>query len=312
MPNKAHLAKLKDGIKNENFDIWNRWRQENPDIKPNLSGAELSGAELSWANLSWANLSWANLSEANLSQAYLGGANLNGADFYPADLLGAVISYTIFGNNDLGKAKGLDEIAHFGPSSIGIDTIYRSKGNIPGIFLRGAGVPESLIQYLPSLVGNPIEFYSCFISYSHEDKSFARRLYDGLQGRGIRCWLDEKHMLPGDDIYARVDRAIRIRDKVLLCCSKNSLDSWWVSNEIKTTLEKEQQLGKNRNEKILSLIPLNLDGYMFGDKWDSGYRAEIRSRLAADFAGWEQDNKKFEEQFERVIMALHRQRPAEI
>ncbi len=32
----------------------------------------------------------------------------------------------------------------------------------------------------------PIEFYSCFISYSHADKSFADRLYYGLQMRGIR------------------------------------------------------------------------------------------------------------------------------
>jgi hypothetical protein len=30
-----------------------------------------------------------------------------------------------------------------------------------------------------------------------EDKLFARRLHDTLQGRGIRCWLDEKQMLPG-------------------------------------------------------------------------------------------------------------------
>jgi len=63
----------------------------------------------------------------------------------------------------------------------------------------------------------PIQFYSCFISYSHEDKPFARRLHDTLQGQGIRCWLDEKQILPGDDIYEHVDRGIRLWDKVLLC-----------------------------------------------------------------------------------------------
>jgi len=47
----------------------------------------------------------------------------------------------------------------------------------------------------------PIQFYSCFISYNHTDKSFARRVHDTLQGRVIRCWLDEKQMIPGDDIY---------------------------------------------------------------------------------------------------------------
>ena len=57
------------------------------------------------------------------------------------------------------------------------------------------------------------------------------RLHDTLQGRGIRCWLDEQ-MLPGDDIHQAVDHGIRLWDKVLLCCSENSLTSWWVDNEI--------------------------------------------------------------------------------
>jgi len=70
-----------------------------------------------------------------------------------------------------------------------------------------------------------IQFYSCFISYSQEDKSFARRLHDTLQGRGIRCWLDERQLLPGDDIYHRVDEGIRFWDKVLLRCSEHSLTS---------------------------------------------------------------------------------------
>ena len=88
-------------------------------------------------------------------------------------------------------------------------------------------MPDEFIAYIGSMVGRPIEFYCCFISYSHEDNLFARRLLDALQGRGIRCWLDEKQMLPGDDIYEQVDRGIRSWDKVLLCCSEHSLASWW-------------------------------------------------------------------------------------
>lgn len=149
-----------------------------------------------------------------------------------------------------------------------------------------------------------IEFYSCFISYTHADKSFARRLHDALQGRGIRCWLDEHQLLPGADIHEEVDRGIRLWDKMLLCCSKDSLTSWWVNYEIEKAFEKEQRLMKERGEKALALIPLNLDGYLFSKEFHGGAAHTLRSRLAADFMGWATDDKKFEEQFERLVRAL--------
>ncbi len=60
---------------------------------------------------------------------------------------------------------------------------------------------------------------------------------------------------------------------------------------------------KERGHKILSLIPLDLDGYLF-DGWESGKARQVRSRLAIDFKGWEHDNEKFEEQFEAVVKAM--------
>ena len=90
----------------------------------------------------------------------------------------------------------------------------------------------------------------------------------------------------------------------MLCCSEASLTSWWVDNEINKAFTKEQQRVKDSGKKVLSLIPLNLDGYMFTSEWTSGKKDEILSRLAADFTRWETDPAEFEKQFERVVEAL--------
>jgi len=89
-----------------------------------------------------------------------------------------------------------------------------------------------------------VDFYPSFISYSLKDKVFVQRPHDALPVKGIRCWLDEHQHKLGDDIHIcrSVDRGIRIRDKVLLCCSQTPLDSWWVDREIDTAIRKEKNV----------------------------------------------------------------------
>jgi hypothetical protein len=120
---------------------------------------------------------------------------------------------------------------------------------------------------------------------------------------------------PGDDIHEEVDRGIRLWDKVLLCCSKDSLTSWCVDNEIGKAFAKEQALMKDRKRKVLALIPLDLDGYLLKG-WNSGKASQVKERVAADFRGWEVSHSKFDEQVENVIRSLRsdeggRERPPE-
>ena len=165
-------------------------------------------------------------------------------------------------------------------------------------------MPDTFIEYMKSLTMKPFEYYSCFISYSHSDKSVARRLHDALQGRGIRCWLDEHQILPGDDLFDVVDRGIKMWDKVILLCSKASLTSWWVDNELEAAFNKEQQLMEKREKKVTALIPLDLDGYLFNDECRNSKAKQIKSRFVGDFTGWESDNAIFETGFDKLIKAL--------
>jgi TIR domain-containing protein/pentapeptide repeat protein len=271
-----------------------------------LRRAQLVDADLSGAQLQGSDLSSADLRRANLTRANLEEANLNGVNLEQTNLTKATIGFTKFTDIDLSTTKGIETIKHTAPSTVGIDTIYRSQGNIAAAFLTGSGVPDIFVTYMKDLIAamSPLKFYSCFISYSHADKVFARKLHGELHRHGIRCWRDEHQLLPGDDIYEEVDRGIRLWDKILLCCSESALTSWWVDNEIGTAFEKEQQLMRERGRKVLALIPLNLDGYLFSEKWESGYQAQVRRRLAADFTGLDEDSEKFKEEIEKLVRAL--------
>lgn len=80
MANLEHLARLQQKV-----ELWNGWRQENHEVKPELIGADLTDANLREANLREANLRGANLRGSNLKGANLSGADLRGADFRRAD-----------------------------------------------------------------------------------------------------------------------------------------------------------------------------------------------------------------------------------
>src|SRR5689334_10355719 len=103
MANQQHLDLLKQGV-----EIWNHWRKEHPDIRPDLRESKLIcmglregdhrnakiwrrdpsrillteafGEQLDEAVVHGANLRGGNLSGADLSGADLSGADLSGAD----------------------------------------------------------------------------------------------------------------------------------------------------------------------------------------------------------------------------------------
>jgi uncharacterized protein YjbI with pentapeptide repeats len=260
-----------------------------------LSEANLSEANLSSADLSEANLSEADLTVANLSAAHLRGANLSSANLREADLSEAYFMETILSNVDLSRCKNLDSIRHAGPSPIDIRTLQRS-GRLPLVFLRGVGLPDTLIEYLPSLLQQAIQHYSCFISHSSKDDEFARRLHADLQNNGVRCWFAPEDMKIGAKILDTLDAAIRLRDKVLLVLSEASIAADWVEFEVKKAFAEERQRGTT------VLFPVRLDDAVFKTK--EAWAVMLRDdRNIGDFHAWK-DHDAYQQTLERLLRDL--------
>jgi hypothetical protein len=110
MTDNDYLSLIQQGV-----EAWNRWREENPEVKPDLSRAYLFEADLSGFNLSHvnfnrvcligANLKRANLSSANLDGAYVSGANLSEANLHGANLNSANLSEANLTGADLTSAQ---------------------------------------------------------------------------------------------------------------------------------------------------------------------------------------------------------------
>jgi hypothetical protein len=256
-----------------------------------LGNADLFGAFLFNTDFTWTDLAAVSLISADLVQTKFVSSNLSHANLAHASLEG-----TVFANINLERVQGLDSVHHRGPSTLGIDTLYKSGGQIPQVFLRGCGLADDFIVYIRSLVKEPIQFYSCFISYSAKDQVFTERLHSDLQSRGIRCWYAPEKMKIGDKMRTGIDESIYLHDKLLLVLSKHSVESAWVEKEVETAMEKE------RTEKRTVLFPIRIDNTVM--KIKGGWPADIRrSRHIGDFRRWK-DHDAYQVVFDGLVRDL--------
>jgi TIR domain/Pentapeptide repeats (8 copies) len=326
MANPEHLKILKQEVA-----AWNQWREDSPEEVPDLSGVDLSGANLrgkpgppvaleiklvrsaehqligaslegadfvgtnlSGTDLKRANLTGADLSRANLSRADLRWTNLSKTILTQADLTAASAQSTILADVDLSTVRGLERVMHVGPSTIGIDTIYRSKGKISEAFLKPAGVPEGFIRLVRPLVASG--FYRSFISYSIRDEEFSKQLYDDLWLNGVQCWRFPEDAKGGEPVWGEIDRAIGEHEKVLVICSANSLQSPPVLREIERALQREDREKKN------ILFPIAIDNYLFKD-WNHPRKADVVAVVVRDFINWK-DRDIYRQALERLLRDL--------
>jgi uncharacterized protein YjbI with pentapeptide repeats len=302
----------------------------------NLSRATLIGASLKQASLKDSRLAHtilmkADLRDADLSNAYfhksiLAMADFSGAYLYKTHLSDVYLSNakftyasladTVLGACDLSTIVDLEKTYHHGPSTVGIDTLNKSKGRIPEVFLRGCGLSDADIEYArlsdPDLsneevnniqykiynlrANQAIQVSPLFISYSHGDTEFVDTLEKPLNAMGIRFWRDI-HDLKAGRMEKQIDQAISQNRIVLLVLSEHSLRSDWVEHEVRKARELEREMSQD------VLCPIALDASWRDSRWPKRIMEQIMEYNILDFSEW-RDDSKFESKFRKLIDGL--------
>jgi hypothetical protein len=98
----------------------------------------------------------------------------------------------------------------------------------------------------------PKSTYDAFISYSTRDREAADRLCEGLEARGLHCWMAPRDIAPGAKFDIAVISAIRKSRALVLVLSSNSNASDDVATEVRNALDAG-----------LPVIPLRIEDVAF-------------------------------------------------
>jgi uncharacterized protein YjbI with pentapeptide repeats len=278
-----------------------------------VSGADFTNANLKGAVFSGETIVGVNFANADLSEAIFVRTHFVRCWFEEARFSGARFGDTSFSDcPSLHRAKGLEQIEHFRPTTFDPATLRYCMAELPRAFLLGCGYQKRELLALKALYSHKAEYSSCFLSYARTDQPFADHLRLALLKQGISCWQDTQDIQGGDHWRGQVHDAINKHDKLVLICSRSSLVRPAVVDEILEAITRERQTGKQK------LFPLRLDDYVLSDdltnvaktkvehgEWREDWVVYVRSYHIPDFSKW-QARKLFRAQFTKLALALRK------
>ncbi len=95
--------------------------------------------------------------------------------------------------------------------------------------------------------------FDVFLSHSSKDMAVVRAVAERLRADGLRVWLDDWEIRPGDSIPARIEEGLERSRVLVLCMSADAFGSEWAKLE-SGTFRFRDPLNKERR-----FIPLRLD-----------------------------------------------------
>jgi hypothetical protein len=110
---------------------------------------------------------------------------------------------------------------------------------------------------------------SVFLSHSHADNAFCRKLANDLRRSGVKVWLDEAEMQVGDSLIEKIFPAINEMQFLAAVLSKTSVRSKWVKKELAIAMTQEIE------SKRVKVLPLLLE--------DCEIPASLQDKIYADF-----------------------------
>jgi hypothetical protein len=84
--------------------------------------------------------------------------------------------------------------------------------------------------------------WDLFLAYPSPERPRARDLYDTLVARGLKVFMDEKVLVPGDNWMRQLPAYLRDSEVIVALVSKHSEDAWYQESEmvLAVTLVREE------------------------------------------------------------------------
>jgi hypothetical protein len=169
---------------------------------------------------------------------------------------------------------------------------------LPLPFLLGVGIPAEVGESVWATSGaHPAPY--CFISHSTADRVFVDRLVSDLKNNEVHCWYFPENATWGRPVWEEIGKGISTANKVIVVCSKNSLNSGPVLRELERTLQRED------SEQTDILLPVCIDDHVFHG-WNHPRQPDVVAKVVGDLRGWDLETTFYKAGVDRLLEALRR------